>query len=88
MGVEDIPLVELLGYEMRSLSAALFDNYVLMRTGNKAKLIHHLVKLVPESVVSTLPATGLRYVIDEGELLHKFASPKNNTYAAICALYV
>ena len=59
-----------------------------MRTGDKAELIHHLVKLVPESVVSTLPTTGLRYVIDGGGLLHKFAWPKNSTYAEICALYV
>ena len=59
-----------------------------MRTGDKAELIHHLVKLVPESVVSTLPTTGLRYVIDGGGLLHKFAWPKNSTYAEICALCV
>ena len=88
MGVGDIPLAELLGYELCSIPAALFDNYMRMRTGDKAELIHHLVKLVPESVVSTLPTTGLRYVIDGGELLHKFAWPKNSTYAEICALYV
>ena len=58
-----------------------------MRTGDKAELIHHLVKLVPESVISTLPTIGLRYGIDGG-LLHKFAWTKNSTYAEICALYV
>ena len=88
MGVGDIPLAELLGYELCSIPAALFDNYMRMRTGDKAELIHHLVKLVPESVVSTLPTTGLRYVIDGGGLLHKFAWPKNSTYAEICAVYV
>jgi len=66
MGVGDISLVELLGYELCSLSAALFDNYMQMRTGNKAEQIHHLVKLVPESVVSTLPSTPLWNVIDGG----------------------
>ena len=88
MGVGDIPLSELLGYELCSLPAALFDNYMRMRTGDKAELIHHLVKLVPESVFSTLPSTGLRYVIDGGGLLHKFAWPKNSTYAEICTLYL
>ncbi|CAB3982024.1 Hypothetical predicted protein [Paramuricea clavata] len=88
MGVGDIPLSELLGYELCSLPAALFDNYMRMRTGDKAKLIHHLVKLVPESVVSTLPTTGLRNIIDGEGLLHKFAWPKNSTYAEICTLYV
>lgn len=51
MGVGDIPLAELLGYQLCSIPAALFDNYMRMRTGDKAELIHHLVKLVPESVV-------------------------------------
>ncbi|CAB3978716.1 Hypothetical predicted protein [Paramuricea clavata] len=88
MGVGDIPLSELLGYELCSLPAALFDNYMRMRTGDKAKLIHHLVKLVPESVVSTLPTTGLRNIIDGEGPLHKFAWPKNSTYAEICTLYV
>ena len=78
MGVGDIPLAELLGYELCSLPAALFDNYMRTRTGDKAELIHNLVKLVPESVVLTLPTTGLRYVIDGGRLLHKFTWPKNS----------
>ena len=88
MGVEDIPLAELLGYELCSLPAALFDNYMRMRTSDKAELIHHLVKLVPESVVLALPTTGLRYVIDGGGFLHKFAWLKNSTYAEICTLYI
>ncbi|EDO36625.1 predicted protein [Nematostella vectensis] len=88
MGIGDIPLSELLAYELCSLPTALFDNYMRMRTGDKAELIHHLVKLVPESVVATLPTTDLRYVIDGGGLLHKFAWPKNSTYAEIFTLYV
>ena len=63
----------------RSLPAALNENYMRMRNGDKGELIHHLVKLVPESVFTTFPTTGLRYVIDGGGLLHKFAWPKSST---------
>ena len=63
-----------------------FDNQLFMRSGDKAELIHHLVKLVPECIISSLPK-GLQYVIDEGGLLHKFSRPKHSTYAEICAMY-
>ena len=43
MAVGDILVAELLGYELCSLPAALFDNYMRMRTGDKAELIHYLV---------------------------------------------
>ena len=57
-----------------------------MRSGDKAELIHHLVKLVPECIISSLPK-GLQDVIDGGGLLHKFSWPKHSTYALICAIY-
>ena len=86
MGVGEIPLVDLLQYELCSFPASLFDNQLFMRSGDKAELIHHLVKLVPECIISSLPK-GLQYVIDGGGLLHKFSWPKHSTYAEICAMY-
>ena len=50
MGVGEIPLVDLLQYELCSFPAFLFDNQLFMRSGDKAELIHHLVKLVPECI--------------------------------------
>ena len=86
MGVGEIPLVDLLQYELCSFPASLFDNQLFMRSGDKAELIHHLVKLVPECIISSLPK-GLQYVINGGGLLHKFSWRKHSTYAEICAMY-
>ena len=86
MGVGEIPLVDLLQYELCSFPASLFDNQLFMRSGDKAELIHHLVKLVPECIISSLPK-GLQNVIDGGGLLHKFSWPKHSTFAEICAMY-
>ena len=86
MGVGEIPLVDLPQYELCSFPASLFDNQLFMRSGDKAELIHHLVKLVPECIISSLPK-GLQYVIDGGGLLYKFSWPKHSTYAEICAMY-
>ncbi|KAK3735834.1 hypothetical protein QZH41_007479 [Actinostola sp. cb2023] len=60
MGVGDIPLPDLLQYELCSLPASLFDNHMCMRTGDKAELIHdHILKLVPDCIVPSLPTTEL-----------------------------
>ena len=40
MGVGEIPLVDLLQYELCSFPAFLFDNQLFMRSGHKAELIH------------------------------------------------
>lgn len=88
MGVGEIPLRELLQYELCSLPSSLFDNSLQMRTGDKAELIHHFMKLVPASVILRLPKSGLQFVVDGGGLLHKFQWPKNSTYAEICQTYV
>ena len=66
--------------------ASLFDNQLFMHSGDKAELIHHLVKLVPDCIISSLPK-GLQYVIDGGGLLHKFCWPKHSTYGKIYAMY-
>jgi len=81
MGVGDIPLPDLLQYELCSLPASLFDNHMCMRTGDKAELIHdHILKLVPDCIVPSLPTTELQYVIDGRGLLHKFAWPMQTLY--------
>ena len=66
MGIGDIPLPELLKYELCSLPASLYDNHMRMRTGKKAELMHHLLKLVPESVLASVQTTGFQCVIDGG----------------------
>ena len=66
--------------------ASLFDNQLFMHSGDKAELIRHLVKLVPDCIISSLPK-GLQYVIDGGGLLHKFSWPKHSTYGKIYAMY-
>ena len=66
MGSGDIPLPELLKYELCSLPASLYDSHMRMRTGNKAELMHHLLKLVPESVLASVQTTGFQFVIDGG----------------------
>ena len=88
MGIGDIPLPELLKYELYSLPASLYDNHMRMRTGNKAELMHHLLRLVPESVLASVQTTGFQFVIDGGGLLHKFSWPKHSTYSTICNMYV
>lgn len=79
---------DLMKYELCSFPTSLFDNHMHMRTGDKAELIHYLLKLVPECVVSTTLDTGLQFVIDGGALLHKFLWPKHSNYAEICTMYV
>ena len=87
MGVGEIPLVDLLQYELCSFPASLFDNQLFIRRRDKAELIHHLVKLVPECIISSLPK-GLQYGIDGGGHIHKFLWPKHSTCAEICAMYM
>ena len=72
-------LFDLFQYELCSFPASLFDKQLFMRSGDTAALIHHLVKLVPECIISS--------VIDGGGLLHKFSWPKHSTYTEICAMY-
>ena len=86
MGVGEIPLVDLPQYELCSFPTFLLDNQLFMRSRDKAERIHHLVKLVPECIVSSLPK-GLQDVIDGAGLLHKFLWPKHYTYTLICAIY-
>ena len=88
MGVGEVPLPDLLRFELCCLPASLFDNSMQMRIGDKAELIHYLLKIAPLCIGPTLPATGLQYVVDGGGLLHKFAWPKHMTYAEICEMYV
>ena len=83
MGVGEIPLVDLPQYELCSFPTFLFDNQLFMSSGDKAERIHHLVKLVPECIVSSLPQD----VIDGAGLLHKFLWPNHSTYTLICAIY-
>ena len=59
-----------------------------MRTEDKAELIHHLLKLVPECVVSTTLDKELQFIVDGGALLHKLLWPKHSSYADICAMYL
>jgi len=59
-----------------------------LRTGDKAELIHHLLKLVPTCIVSTTPDMGLQFIVDGGGLLHKFSWPKHSTYDEICTMYI
>ena len=87
IGVGQIPLTELLKYELCCLPTSLFNNYCQMRTGDKSELIHHFLKFVPSCIVFQLP-NDLQYVIDGGNLLHKFAWPKHSTYSQICDMYV
>lgn len=74
MGVGEIPVVDLFQYKhlLCSFPASLFDNQLFMRSGDKAELIHHLVKRVPECIISSLPK-GFQYVMNGGGLLHKFS---------------
>lgn len=88
MGVGEIPLPDLLRYELCCFPASLFHTNRQMRTGDKAELIHYILKLAPLCVVPSLPATGLQYVLVGGGLLHKFTWPKHITYAEICEMYV
>ncbi len=59
-----------------------------MRSGDKADIIHHRVKLVPECIVTADLEMGLQFIVDGGGLLHKFAWPKNASYSEICAMYI
>ena len=86
MGIGDIPLPELLKYELCSLPASLYDNNVRLRTGNKAELMHHLLKLVPESVLASVQTTGFQCVIDGGGYYTNFhgLSIQLSQLSAIC----
>ena len=86
-GMADIPLPDLLKYELCSVPPALFDNHMLMRTGDKAELIHHLLKLHPTCVSAPID-TGVQFIVDGGGLLHKFSWPKHSSYAEICMMYI
>lgn len=88
IGVGEVPLPELLEYELCAFPASLFENSLRMRSGDKAELIHYLLKLVPSSVVPTIPIPSVQFIIDGGGLLHKFPWPKNATYDEICAMYI
>ena len=83
----DIPLTDLFQFELCSFPPSLFDNHMRMRTGDKAELIHHLLKLVPACIVSSTLDMGLQFIVDGGGLLHKFSWPKHSSYADICAMY-
>ncbi|KAG0713878.1 hypothetical protein GWK47_015218 [Chionoecetes opilio] len=84
----DIPLPDLFRYEMCSFPPSLFDNHVCMRMGDKSEIIHHLLKLVPESSSATSCDMSMQYILDGGSLLHKFSWPKNASYSEICEMYV
>ncbi len=62
--IGDIPLPDLFQYELCSSPPSLFDNHMRMRTGDKAELIHHLVKLVPTCFVSATVDMGLQFIVD------------------------
>ena len=64
MGVGEIPIPDLLRYELCCFPASLFDTNMQIRTGDKAERIHYILKLAPQCVVPSLPATGLQYVVD------------------------
>ena len=69
----------------------LFSNISVRQSyadGDNAELIHNLLKLVPECVVSTTLDTGFQFIADGGALLHKLLWPKHFSYADICAMYV
>lgn len=84
----DIPLPDLFRYEMCSFPPSLFNNHVCMRIGDKSEIIHHLLKLVPESSSVKSCDMSMQYIIDGGSLLHKFSWPKNASYSEICEMYV
>ena len=65
----------------------LFDNHMCMRTGDKAELIHHLLKLDTSSITLDIADMGLQFVITGEGLLHRFSWPKHSSYADICAMY-
>ena len=43
-GICDIPMHDLLKYELCSLPTCRFDSHMLMRTGDKTELMHYLIK--------------------------------------------
>ena len=86
-GINDISLPDLFKYELCSFPPSLFDKHMCMRTGDKAELIHHLLKLVPSITTLDNIDMNLQFVIDGGGLLHKFSWPKHSSYAEICAMY-
>jgi hypothetical protein len=88
MGINDIPINDLFQYELCSYPPSLFDTCMQMRTGDKAEIKHHLLKLVPASIVLSMDAMGLQFVVDGGGLLHKFSWPKHSSYEEICNMYV
>ena len=88
-GVCDTPITELFTYELCSIPPSLFDNFMRMRTGDKAELMHYLLKAVPACVVThELDPADVRFIHDGGRLLHKFAWPKHSTYKQICDMYI
>ena len=58
-----------------------------MQIGDKADLIHHLLKFIPKCVVSTTLENGLQFIVDGRALLYKFLRPKHSNYADICAMH-
>ena len=86
-GISDIPMHDLMKYELCSPPTCRFDSHMLMRTGDKAEHMHYLIKRVPECIIPTTPSNEAQFIIDGGALLHKFPWPKNSTYAEICRLY-
>jgi len=87
-GICDIAMDDLFRYELCSFPTSLFDNHVRLRTGDKAELLHHLVKLVPGCIISVTPdLQSYQFILDGGALLHRFTWPKHSTYAEICAMY-
>ena len=65
IGMADIPLPDLLKFELCSVPPALFDNHMLIRTGDKAEPIHHLLKLDPTCVSAPID-TGVQFIVDGG----------------------
>ncbi|XP_069138839.1 uncharacterized protein [Argopecten irradians] len=78
-GMNDVSLPELFKYELCSFPPSLFDKQMYMRIGDKAELLHHLLKLAPSCITLDMIDMSLKFVLDGSGLLHKFSLPKNST---------
>jgi len=85
-GICDTPMEELFMYELCSFPTSLFDTHLLLRTGDKAEIIHYLIKQVPACITAS-PQPNVQYIVDGGALLHRFPWPKQNSYSDICNMY-
>ena len=87
-GIDKMPLPELLDHELCAFPPSLFDNNMRMRVGDKAELIHQLLKTAPSCIVALNLIPDLYFIIDAGRLLHRFTWPKHSTYSSISGMYV